>query len=170
MNRLIIAFCLFNVMGFHIESIAQSNVGYYAARNANLATKQRNKNLDQVLKITKNDYYKGLEIFTGENVKKSEQKPISPWNYKPFESRDDIFKYKKYFHEKYTKGFYATRNDGSAMKVKRKSLKENIRNTTNDYYKMFNDSDVIERKPINPDTGKPFGTLNEYMEYLSRFY
>ena len=48
--------------------------------------------------------------------------------------------------------------------------KENIRNTTNDYYKMFNDSDVIERKPINPDTGKPFGTLNEYMEYLSRFY
>ncbi|MDB4162159.1 hypothetical protein N9772_07320 [Bacteroidia bacterium] len=165
-----LALCLFNILGCHSVSIAQSYQGYYAARNANLATKQRNKNLDKALKITKNDYYKGLEIFNGETVKKSERKLINPRNFKPFESKDEFFKFKIYFHEKYTKGFYATRNDALAMNVKRRSLKENIRNTTNDYYQFLDDSDVKDRKPINPDTGKPFNNLNEYTEYLSKFY
>lgn len=161
---------LFGLLAFTVTAYSQSNEGYYAARNAKAATKQRNKNLDEVLKITKNDYYKGLEIFNGETVKKSERKLINPRNFKPFESMDEIFKFKKYFHEKYTKGYYATRNDALAMNVKRRSLEENIRNTTNDYYKLFNDSDVKDRKLINPDTGKPFNNLSEYMEYLSRFY
>ena len=170
-----LALCLFNILGYHSVSIAQSNQGFYATKNAHLATKQRRKNLDAVLTITKNDYYRGLEIFNGESVKRSERKTISPGTFKPFSNMDEVFNYKKHFHEKYKKGFYATKNESLAMKQRRKIIESRLRRSKHDYYQrmeMLNGNSVNkkERKPINPDNGKPFNNLNEYMEYLSKFY
>lgn len=172
MKNIVVALCLLYLLNFDSVCFAQYNPGFYAARNAHKAWQQRNNNLDEVLKITKNDYYTGLEIFTGKTVKKSERKSINPLTYKPFKNLEESFNYEKIYHKKYKKGYYATRDDALAMHVKRKSLEKQIKEATNHYYKIARRANIEIRdtKPINPDTGKPFNNLYEYMKYLSRFY
>jgi hypothetical protein len=70
------------------------NMGFYEARNLNLAAKQKRQTQNRDLRQAKRDYYKALERKTGERVPLGQRKQINPETGLPFDNPKEFMQYR----------------------------------------------------------------------------
>ena len=103
------------------------NMGFYEARNLNLAAKQKRQTQNRDLRQSQRDYYKALERKTGVRTPRSQREQINPTTGQPFDGPKEFMDYrnkarssydnkvsKRYGGTKATKDTYetATAKDG----------------------------------------------------------
>jgi len=97
------------------------NMGFYEARNLNLAAKQKRQTQNRDLRQSQRDYYKALERETGEKTPRGQRKQINPTTGQPFANTKEFMQFrskarssydnkvsKRYGGEKATKDTYQT--------------------------------------------------------------
>ncbi|NBR79751.1 MAG: hypothetical protein EBT71_06925 [Alphaproteobacteria bacterium] len=70
------------------------NMGFYEARNLNLAAKQKRQTQNRDLRQANRDYYKALERRTGERVPLGQRKQINPETGLPFDNEKEFMNYR----------------------------------------------------------------------------
>jgi hypothetical protein len=70
------------------------NMGFYEARNLNLAAKQKRQTQNRDLRQSQRDYYKALERKTGERVPRSQRQQINPTTGQPFDGPKEFMEYR----------------------------------------------------------------------------
>ena len=142
------------------------NMGFYEARNLNLAAKQKRQTQNRDLRQAKRDYYKALERKTGERVPLGQRKQINPTTGLPFDNPKEFMEYrskarssydnkagKRYGGTKATKDTYRTATAADGKKGGQKFSTETslaiIENTANQQpVNMAEGSKVTQDKEI----------------------
>jgi len=70
------------------------NMGFYEARNLNLAAKQKRQTQNRDLRQSQRDYYKALERKTGEKVPRGQRQQINPTTGQPFDTPKEFMEYR----------------------------------------------------------------------------
>lgn len=70
------------------------NMGFYEARNLNLAAKQKRQTQNRDLRQSKRDYYKALERKTGEKTPRGQRQQINPTTGQPFDGPKEFMEYR----------------------------------------------------------------------------
>lgn len=70
------------------------NMGFYEARNLNLAAKQKRQTQNRDLRQSQRDYYKALERKTGVRTPRGQREQINPTTGKPFDGPKEFMEYR----------------------------------------------------------------------------
>ena len=150
------------------------NMGFYEARNLNLAAKQKRQTQNRDLRQSQRDYYKALERKTGEKVPRSQRQQINPTTGQPFDTPKEFMEYrskarssydnkvgKRYGGTKATKDTYQTATAADGKKGGKKFSTETglaiIENTANQQpVNMAEGSKVTQDKELKLQMKAPF--------------
>jgi len=99
------------------------NMGFYEARNLNLAAKQKRQTQNRDLRQSQRDYYKALERKTGEKTPRGQRQQINPTTGQPFSGPKEFMDYRNKARSSYD-------NKVSKRYGGTKGTKDTIRNAT----------------------------------------
>ena len=101
------------------------NMGFYEARNLNLAAKQKRQTQNRDLRQSQRDYYKALERETGVRTPRGQRKQINPTTGQPFDGPKEFMDYRNKARSSYD-------NKVSKRYGGTKATKDTIRDATAD--------------------------------------